>query len=139
MITTMDFVTWLNHKLDEKGWSRSEAARRGGISASSYDKVIGGFAKPGIRFCKAVAVAFDVPEEDVFRLAGLMTTQTTRMRNHIKPRRIVYQVDNGEAIEQLIALWKQLQPDDQSVVLELMERLVRLPEPRIIGDEPPEG
>jgi len=37
---TMDFSEWLDKKLEEKGWSRSEAARRGSVSASMYDKVI---------------------------------------------------------------------------------------------------
>lgn len=67
-----DFVVWLNQQLDQRGWSRSEAARRGGISASSLDKVIGGFAKPGQRFCQGIARAFGMPVEEVMRLAGIL-------------------------------------------------------------------
>lgn len=67
-----DFIVWLNQQLDLRGWSRSEAARRGGVSPSAFDKVIGGFAKPGIRFCRGVARAFDVPLEEVQRLAGIL-------------------------------------------------------------------
>lgn len=69
-----DFVIWLNQQLDQRGWSRSEAARRGGISASSLDKVIGGFAKPGQRFCQGIARAFGLPVEDVMRRAGILPT-----------------------------------------------------------------
>ena len=67
-----DFVTWLNRELDERGWSRSEAARRGEFSPSMLDKVIGGFANPGLDFCRGIARAFNMPLEDVFRRAGIL-------------------------------------------------------------------
>lgn len=66
------FVEWLNHELEERGWSRSEAARRGEFSSSMLDKVIGGFAQPGLDFCRGIARAFGVPLEEVFRRAGIL-------------------------------------------------------------------
>ena len=67
-----DFVPWINQQLDERGWSRSEAARRGEFSPSMLDKVIGGFAQPGLDFCRGIARAFNMPLEDVFRRAGIL-------------------------------------------------------------------
>ncbi len=67
-----DFVVWINRRLDELGWSRSEAARRGGISASALDKVISGHANPGLDFCQGLARAFRMPLEDVLRQAGIL-------------------------------------------------------------------
>lgn len=66
------FAEWITQELDKRGWSRSEAARRGGISASMMDQVIGGFAKPGIRFCEGLARAFGLSLEEVFRRAGIL-------------------------------------------------------------------
>jgi transcriptional regulator with XRE-family HTH domain len=56
---TMGFPERLVQELEHKGWSRSEAARRGGISASMFDKVINGYSQPGIKFLKGIARAFD--------------------------------------------------------------------------------
>lgn len=66
------FVDWLLAELEYRGWSRSEAARRGRISPSMIDKVIGGFSAPGLHFCESMARAFEMPLEDIFRLAGIL-------------------------------------------------------------------
>lgn len=67
-----NFADWLNDQLEQRGWSRSEAARRGRVSTSMFDKVINGYAKPGPEFCTGVARAFKIPPERVFREAGLL-------------------------------------------------------------------
>lgn len=61
----MEFSEWIVVELDERGWSRSEAARRGGISPSMFDKVINGHAKPGIKFIEGLAKAFKISEAEV--------------------------------------------------------------------------
>jgi transcriptional regulator with XRE-family HTH domain len=63
----MDFSEWLDARLKEKGWSRSEAARRGDISASMFDKVINRHAKPGLKFIEGVARAFKIDVADVMK------------------------------------------------------------------------
>lgn len=68
-----EFSYWLNEELNQRGWSRSEAARRGEISPSMFDKVISGGANPGLDFCKAIARAFKMPPETVLRKAGLLS------------------------------------------------------------------
>lgn len=119
------FVRWVNGELNERGWSRSEAARRGGFSSSALDKVIGGFARPGTKLCQGLAKAFEVSPEEVFRRAELLPQ---RVRDR---RRVVYEVDTDELI---LRLWRALAPDDQGLVRDMMERLARR-EPRIIGEE----
>ena len=64
---TMNFSEWLDGKLKEKGWSRSEAARRGNVSASMYDKVIRDHAPPGLKFIQGVAKAFKMEVGDVLK------------------------------------------------------------------------
>lgn len=125
------FITWLNGELDRRGWSRSEAARRGEVSASMMDKVIGGFSNPGIEFCKGVSRAFKMPLEEVFRLAGILPDRGANGRPVRDKRGIVYEID-GDAV--LLAKYHALSGDDQALVQDLMERLGHR-ESRIIGDE----
>ncbi len=70
-----DFGRWVTRQLQERGWTRSEAARRGGISPSMMDKVIGGFANPGLDFCRGLALAFNLPVETVLRQAGILSSK----------------------------------------------------------------
>jgi len=67
-----NFVNWLTAELESRHWSRSEAARRGGISPSSFDKVINGYSQPGLAFCQGIARAFNMPLEYVFVQAGIL-------------------------------------------------------------------
>lgn len=127
------FVTWLNAELDRRGWPRSEAARRGEISESMWSKVISGYANPGIDFCRGVSRAFNVPLDEVFRLAGILPAQAPANGRPVRERtrRIIYQVG---ADADILDLWRALAPDDQALVRDLLERLTAVP-PRIIGDE----
>lgn len=122
------FVTWINTQLNDRGWSRSEAARRGGFSSSTLDKVIGGYSRPGLVLCRGLSRAFGVSQDEVFRLAGLLPNQAAP---RVRARRIVYEAATGDRI---LALWRGLTPDDQALVLALLERLAAV-EPRIIGDD----
>lgn len=122
----MEFSMWINSELDQRGWSRSEAARRGGFSSSTLDKVIGGFSRPGPVLCRGIARAFGLPDDEVFRKAGILSAT-------VRGRRIIYETDAGETI---LALWRSLDPDDQTLVRTLLERLAQIA-PRIIGDTPP--
>ena len=61
----MRFSEWLVEELDKRGWSRSEAARRGGLSASMFDKVINGYSKPGVKFIEGIARAFKMSSAEV--------------------------------------------------------------------------
>ena len=71
---TMDFSEWVVAELDERGWSRSEAARRGGISPSMFDKVINGQAKPGLKFIEGIARAFKMSSAEVMMHVSNRTT-----------------------------------------------------------------
>lgn len=126
------FARWINSELDKRGWSRSEAARRGEISDSMFSKVISGYANPGLNFCRGVSRAFAVPLEDVFRLAGILPH---RLLGHdqIRQRRIVYEVNPEERV---LVLWRGLAVEEQQAILVLLERLQPKVEPRIIGDAP---
>jgi transcriptional regulator with XRE-family HTH domain len=61
----MEFSEWIVKELEKRGWSRSEAARRGNISPSMFDKVINGSSKPGIKFIEGIAKAFKISSSEV--------------------------------------------------------------------------
>jgi transcriptional regulator with XRE-family HTH domain len=73
----MNFSEWLTLELANRGWSRSEAARRGKISSSMFDKVINGHSKPGTRFLDGIAQAFGISPIIVYRKAGLLPDVNT--------------------------------------------------------------
>lgn len=67
-----EFASWLVQELEARGWSRAELARRGGVTSTSVDQVVNGLTRPGLKFARAVARAFEMPEEDVMRRAGIL-------------------------------------------------------------------
>lgn len=100
------FTDWLNAELRDRGWSRSEAARRGNFSASMLDKVINGYAKPGIAFCRGISLAFGIPLEDIMRKAGILPP-----------------LPDNDTIRQVQAQLGHLDKDDLQTVLELVRAL----------------
>lgn len=72
----MNFSEWVTKELEIRGWSRSEAARRGHISPSMFDKVINGYSKPGTKFLDGIARAFGIDPILVYRKAGLIPNGT---------------------------------------------------------------
>lgn len=68
------FADWLLAELESRGMTQSELARKGGISQAGIAHVIAGDRKPGPKICKAIARAFSIPEEEVMRRAGLMSS-----------------------------------------------------------------
>jgi transcriptional regulator with XRE-family HTH domain len=127
-------VSWLNAELDRRGWSRSEAARRGEFSASMMDKVIGGFANPGLDFCRGIARAFKMPLEDVFRLAGILPAKLIPPELRVNQRGVVYNIDTEERGRRIMAAFNALSVDDQVLIMAMIERLAGVA-PRIIGEE----
>ena len=79
----MDITQWLIEEVNKRGWSFRELGRRAGLSSGAISKIITGVSLPRWEFCRKVALAFNVPAEKVFRLAGLLPPEpkeTTNMR-----------------------------------------------------------
>jgi transcriptional regulator with XRE-family HTH domain len=103
----MGFSEWLDRELDSRGWSRSEAARRGGISASMVDKVINGHAQPGMTFYKGIAQAFEMPLEDVLIKAGEIEKRTE---------------DTGPTFWEWLRIWLNANDEERDRLLERAEK-----------------
>lgn len=67
-----DFSTWLTSKLNERGWTYSELARRSGLTGAAVSAVVTGKRNPGSKLCLGIARALGESPNTVFRLAGLM-------------------------------------------------------------------
>ncbi len=106
----MEFSEWLDRELYNRGWSRSEAARRGNISASMVDKVINGHAQPGMTFYKGIAQAFKMPLEDVLVKAGEIEERTE---------------DTGPTFLEWIQAWFKASEEERDEMLERAEQLAK--------------
>jgi transcriptional regulator with XRE-family HTH domain len=124
------FSKWLDTEIAQRGWSQSEAARRGAISSQMVNAVINGQANPGIEFCRGIAKALGIPLEEVFRFAGILPTKPVRTADH----RPVYHVGNN-LDERLAKAFGRLGVADQERLVDLAERLAGVVAGRIIGDE----
>jgi transcriptional regulator with XRE-family HTH domain len=95
------FVDWLNTQLAQRDWTNSKLAQKSGMAPSTISMVISRQANPGWDFCKAVASAFGIPPEHVFRRAGLLSP---------KP-------ESDEEVEELLYYYEQLSPQEQRHLL----------------------
>lgn len=71
-----NFVDWIEVELGKREWTRAELARRAGVNQSSLSLIYSGERKPGPDICEAIAKAFRIPPEIVFRKAGLLPEKT---------------------------------------------------------------
>jgi transcriptional regulator with XRE-family HTH domain len=68
-----DFPEWLQNELDKRDWRQIDLARRSGIYPNYITFLIIGKIRPGPKFCRPIAHALDLPQEVVFRQAGLLS------------------------------------------------------------------
>jgi len=68
----MDFIEWLISEADKRGWSSNRLARECGVSHTAMAKLISGKQRITFDMSYKIALAFKMPPEKVFRLAGLM-------------------------------------------------------------------
>lgn len=71
----VDFATWLQNELDERGWSQSELARRAGLGAEKRAMISSYLTRKRLRpdedTLQAIAKGFGLPPEIVYRAAGI--------------------------------------------------------------------
>jgi transcriptional regulator with XRE-family HTH domain len=103
----MDFPTWLDATIEQRGWSRAELARRANLSPSTVSMIFSGRRGAGVEACRAIARALQVPEADVLRAAALLGPE------------------NGEGgagdpvIEELVHLASKLPSEDRQDLIDL--------------------
>lgn len=103
------FRDWLAWEATERDWSLRELSRRARISHASVSNVLSGVQQPTAAFCDAIAHAFDLPQEEVFRRAGLLDP---------KPAPTIL-------TDRLLAIAAQLSEDEMRDLLDYAELIKR--------------
>ena len=67
-----DFVEWLEHELQERGWGQSELAHKGDIPQSTLSRIMLRDRQLGPEIGVRIARALKLPPEEIFRAAGLL-------------------------------------------------------------------
>ena len=115
----VDFTEWLQGELNQRDWTQADLADRAGIGRSSLSMVMSKKRQPGKDMCRAIAATLQLPEEVVFRHAGLLS-----------PR-----AETNEKIDTLCHLAAQLDETDQDFIAEQMRALIARARDRDIVEE----
>lgn len=108
------FSVWLQGRIDEKGWSKSELARRAGISPTAVSDMLSGRRSVGTSNATAIAKAFNIPTDEVLRAAGILPPKPTKT----------------ELIERILNLVEGLPSDEKQDVMDYAEMVYKRMEKR---------
>jgi transcriptional regulator with XRE-family HTH domain len=72
MLSMETLNEYLLARLKERGWSQNELAKRAGISHGTISNILSGNKGAGETSLKAIASAFHIPPEEIFRVAGIL-------------------------------------------------------------------
>ncbi len=114
MLSTVNkgFSGWLQGELDKREWTQADLARKSDLSRAAVSQVISQNRKPGPEFCRAVAKALELPEEFVFRKAGLLSPQPD------KP-------EDPPTFWEWIMFYLKASEEDRDRMLEMAEQLAK--------------
>lgn len=113
------FGDWLAKEVRDRNWNLSDLARAAGLRPSTLSRVMSETSKAGPIVCRAVAKALKIPEEMVFRQAGLLSPLLAPEGDPTLPEllEVARQLPLGERRELLeYATWRyrrQLEQRDQ--------------------------
>ncbi len=97
------FSQWLSEELRQRKMSQAQLARAANVSRATISKTVNQQSFPSAELCVAIARAFKLPPELVFRHAGLLPP---------KPEVV-------KGLEELTHLYGQLSELDQEELLEI--------------------
>jgi transcriptional regulator with XRE-family HTH domain len=93
------FTSWLNSELDKQGWTQSELARRAGLSRGTLSNITSGSKGVGEETCRAIARAFNIPPETVFRAAGILPNHPGTDEDFEELKHLFNQMTDEEQLE----------------------------------------
>jgi len=76
MLSMDNFGEWLLDVLKKKELSQSDLSRLSGLSRGTISNIVSGTRGRGPESVAAIARALKIPEDDVFRAAGLLNTKS---------------------------------------------------------------
>jgi transcriptional regulator with XRE-family HTH domain len=66
------FKDWLLKEMDKRGWSQSDLARSADLNRAVINKLLSGQSTPRPSTLAALARAFKIPIERLYRISGLL-------------------------------------------------------------------
>jgi transcriptional regulator with XRE-family HTH domain len=103
------FSEWLQLELDKRGWSQSDCARSANLNRAVINKLLNGKSKPQPSTLAAIARAFKIPVETVYRAAGLLPVN----------------MDHDDRTRELIHTFESIQsPQRKATAIMLLKALV---------------
>lgn len=73
IILTMETVIdFLKDNMKKRNWSQADLARKSGLDTSLVSNILSGRRNIGVTSANAIAKAFKIPPEIIFRKAGLL-------------------------------------------------------------------
>ena len=104
-----EFLNWLSNELKQRSWSYRELARRAGLSQSLMSRTLTGKRDVDLDFCVSVANALEEPPEKLFRLAGILPSQS----------------ENDPTLSEIQEIVKNLSPQRRDEVLRYIRFLYK--------------
>lgn len=98
-----NFSDWLVLQMDERGWKQADLARAANLDTAVISNVINNRRKAGEIVCRAIAKAFTVPPETVFRAAGLLPPKTSQNEKLDEALHLLSMLE-GDDLEELIQI-----------------------------------
>jgi transcriptional regulator with XRE-family HTH domain len=96
-------------ELDRRGWSQADCARSASLNRAVINKLLNGKSRPEHATLAAIARAFKIPVETVYRAAGYLPPAS----------------DGDETTAELIYIFKSIQsPQRRATALLLLKALV---------------
>jgi transcriptional regulator with XRE-family HTH domain len=103
------FSEWLQLELDRRGWSQSDCARSANLNRAVINKLLSGKSRPQPSTLAAIARAFKIPVETVYRAAGLLPANT----------------DHDDSTQELLHIFKSIQsPQRKTTAIRLLKALI---------------
>jgi transcriptional regulator with XRE-family HTH domain len=106
-MSSKHFGEWIKHEIEKRGWTMSELARRCEVSHPAISRVVNGERGAGPDLCRAIARAFEMPEEHVFRMAGLLSQLPSP--------------DDDLTFAQVYDMMNRLAPEERREIMEYVE------------------
>lgn len=72
MSNRQSLSTWLQSEMANRDWTQSDLARISGLHRAIISKIVLGGSKPTPETLEAIAKAFKLPPEQVYRVAGIL-------------------------------------------------------------------
>jgi transcriptional regulator with XRE-family HTH domain len=109
----VEFAEWLQDQLNQRGLTQTDLARRTGIGNSQISRIVRMERGVGPESAKAIARAFGIKPEVVFRKAGLL------------PPAPEQPTEQSPDILEMIRLYNDLEDADQQEVLAIIRTIVK--------------